>query len=373
MEHLINKHIQALPKRLVDKHRNGSGLYLDRNEFPYPPSPKVVAAIQKEIAFINKYPSQSGDPLRQAIATYVGTSPASIILGNGSDDLIELLLKVLVTAGKEVLIPAPSFAIYNIATRIIGGNLNIVPRRANFDLDVSAILENVTPATKIIFIANPNNPTGTLVSRKAIESIVQAVSCLVVVDECYYEIAEETVADLVPHYANLFVLRSFSKSFGLAGLRIGYGIGHENLVAYLRRGAQFYPINRLAIAVGVAALQDLEYVYSNIRQIKINKTVFRQALEDMGCIVYPSAANFLLVNTRPLGITSTRIVQLLRERNIWINDFAGKFGFDEYHFRTAVATEEMNQQLILNLVAILQSIREEQAKNNMITELKYST
>ena len=345
MENLINEHIKGLKPRLSDPSRNNNNIYLDRNESPYPPSPKVIKAIADTASTINRYPEMLGGSLRKALAQYANVTENEIVVGNGSDDLIELVTKVFITSHQKVLIPEPTFLIYSLATEIMGGNPVIVRRNDKFELNVQDIINNVTDATKIIFIANPNNPTGNLVSRDDILKIVSSVSCLVVVDECYYEMSQQTVSNEINNYENLLVLRSLSKGFGLAGLRLGYGVGNERIIDYLYRGSQFFPVNKLAINAGIAALEDIDYAYSHIKKICIERDLLKQNLEKMGFIVYPSATNFLFINTKPLNITSAQLVKFLRDRNIWINDFGGKLGLDNYYLRIAVSTPEDNQKL----------------------------
>ena len=161
----------------------------------------------------------------------------------------------------------PTFFVYGHVTQVMGGTPVQVQRTPDFGLDLDALLANSNSRTKVLFIANPNNPTANLVPRQTLIQILEQMDCLVVVDECYYEICQETVADLIDHYPHLIVLRSFSKSFGLAGLRVGYGLANATLVDYLYRAAQLFPVNKLAIAAALAALQDLSYIQTNINHI----------------------------------------------------------------------------------------------------------
>ncbi len=356
MEHLINQHIKLLKSRVADDPRNNHTIYLDRNELPYPASPKVIQAIANTVSTINRYPDTLGGTLRKPLADYAGVAEKEIIIGNGSDDLIELVTKVFIAPEEKVLIPNPTFLVYSLATEIMGGNPVFVKRNSDFDLNVQEISDRVTDHTKIIFIANPNNPTGNLVSRDDIIKIVSSVNCLVVVDECYYEMSQQTVSDLINKYENLLVMRSLSKSFGLAGLRLGYGIGNEKLIDYLYRGTQIFPVNRLALVAGMAALEDLDYAYSNIKQVCIDRENLSQSLQKIGFFVYPSATNFLFVNTQPLGILSANLVKALRHHNIWIKDFGFKLGLDGYYFRTAVSTPNENHKLQVALEEAISEI-----------------
>ena len=345
LDSLFNKQIKTLaPKKAITRGENA--IRLDKGELPYPPSPKVVQAISETANQINRYPDVLGGSLRSALAEYTGVNPEQIVIGNGSDDLIELILKIFLKPGEEVILPRPTFFVYGFATRVVGGVPIEVARKEDFSLDIDAIVDRVTPQTKVIFLANPNNPTANLEPRENLIKILDTVNCIVVIDECYYEFSQSTVADLVDSYPNLIVLRSLSKSFGLAGIRLGYAITNQKIADYLYRIAQLFPVNKLAIAASRAALKDREYIQDNINQIQQSKQQLIPALEELGLIVYPSATNFLFINSKPLGITSSDLVKSLQEQNVLVADFGGKQGLEPYYFRTAIGTPEENQILL---------------------------
>lgn len=345
LDSLVNEHIKALnPKQTLLKSENA--IRLDKGELPYPPSAKVVQAIADAATQINRYPDVMGGTLREALAAYAKVKTEQIVIGNGSDDLIELILKVFVKPGEEVLLPIPTFFIYDFATRSLGGIPVSVKRTEDFGLDIEAIKAKVTSKTKVLFIANPNNPTANLVSRNTIVEILDNLECIVVIDECYYEFCQETVADLIDKYPNLMVLRSLSKSFGLAGIRLGYGIANKTITDYLYRAAQLFPVNKLAIAAGNAALNNQDYVRLNIENLCQERTKLTQELTKLGFRVYPSATNFIFIETKPLGITSTDLVHFLQDRKIFVADFGFKQGLDGYYLRIATGTPRENQVLL---------------------------
>lgn len=349
---LINPHIQALNSKIAIK-RAKNAIRLDKGEFPYPPSPHVIQAISNAATEINRYPDILGGRLREALAQYNGVKTEQIVVGNGSDDLIELILKVFVKQGEEVILPIPTFFVYDFATKVVGGIPLWVSRNEDFSLNIDAIINKITSKTKVLFIANPNNPTANLISRETIIEILDRVNCIVVIDECYYEFAQETVIDLIEKYPNLIILRSLSKSFGLAGMRIGYSIANEEITDYLYRIAQLFPVNKLAIVAGNAALEDREYIEIQIKKIHQEKHKLIQELKKLGFIVYPSHTNFLFIRTKPLHITSHKLVELLKEQNILVADFGLKQGLDGYYFRISVGTTIENQQLLEALKKVI--------------------
>lgn len=352
MRELFPPHTLSLPKRTPRRGPIPGEIHLDSNEQPYQPSPKVLDAVKHAMMFANRYPETSSIELRDRLAGYTNVPADQIVVGNGSDEVIEWLARALLANGDEVIVPKPSFFYYATTTRAVGGVVTYVERNPDFSLNADAILAAVTPRTKILYVANPNNPTGEAVPRETIVKFLDALDCLVVVDECYFEFHGETVLDLLPKYPHLFVMRSFSKAFGLAGLRVGYGIGTLQICDYLTRCAQSYSVNRLAQAAAIAALDDIRYATAHIAMVKVERERMREELTRLGFHVYPSATNFLLVNSRGAGKTSTAIADALRERGVFVADFAGFPGLDEYSLRITIGTRDENQLLLKRLTAL---------------------
>ncbi len=343
---LIRPIVQKISSKVAGAAKSDRAIRLDKGEFPYPPAPSVIAAIQAAASGINRYPEVLTNSLRQALADYNQVSLDKIFVGNGSDDLIELVLKICLEPGDQVILPIPTFFVYGAATEMLGGQAVSVPRTADFDLDLPAILQAVTDRTKLIFIANPNNPTANLTSRETLIALLEEFSGLVVIDECYFEICQMTVADLVDRYPRLIILRSLSKGFGLAGLRVGYGITNPQLVDYIYRVAQIFPVNQLAIAGGLAAVKDLAYMQEKLTEIKLERAKLTPALTQLGFLVYPSTTNFLFMSTKPLDQTAAAVVSKLAHQEIYIADFGHKPGLDAYHVRIAIGTPPENERLL---------------------------
>jgi histidinol-phosphate aminotransferase len=361
IESLLRPAVLNLASKVAGKSRGTEAVRLDKGEFPYPPAPQVIEAIQAAASGVNRYPEILTPRLREVLAGYCGVAVDRIAIGNGSDDLIESVLKICIEVGDEVIVPVPSFFVYGAATAMLGGRTVNVQRQADFDLDIPAILAAVNPRTKLIFIANPNNPTANGTARQNLVEILEQVNCFVVVDECYFEIYGETVVDLVDRYPHLIVLRSLSKSFGLAGIRIGYSIAQPQVTDYLYRVAQIFPVDVVAVAAGIAAIAAIDYARQKLREIVVDRDKLAGAIGDLGFKVYRSDTNFLFVSTSPLEMTAADIVHKLASNDIYVADFGHKPGLDDSHFRVATGIAEENEKLITVLgseVRLLQTINQ---------------
>ncbi len=326
---------------------------LDQSESPYPPSPKVIQTICHAASKINRYPQVQSSDLQKELAIYTAKKQSQIVVGNGSDDLIELILKVFVDRSEQVLLPIPTFPGYWYAAKNLHREVVFVNRIGNFELDVTGIIQKITTRVKVIFIANPNNPTANLIPRRQIVELVSQVNCLIVIDECYYELCQETVADLVDVYPNLIVLRSFSKGFALAGLRVGYAIAPTELASCLKNRTQFFGVNALAQVAAIAALSDLEYYCTQIKLVQYARNLLANELLELGFDVYPSATNFLLVGTSKLDITSTYVANNLKTKNIYVKDCTELPGLDNFYFRVSIGNDDENQLLLSNLANLM--------------------
>ena len=270
------------------------------NENPFGPSPKAVAAMQKALPGVNLYPDGNAFYLKQKLAAKLGVEPANLVLCNCSNEIIEFVGHALLGPDTNVVVSQYCFAIYPIVAKMFGAEVITVPAK-EYGHDLPAMLRAITPGTRIVFVANPNNPTGTLVERGDLIRFVNDVpdDVLLVLDEAYLEFLADPV-DLVPLIRlgarkNLILMRTFSKIYGLAGLRIGYGIGEAGLMAALEKIRQPFNANLLAQTAALAALDDDEHV----RQTRANNfaglELFAEAFRQMGLEHVPSHANFILV------------------------------------------------------------------------------
>jgi histidinol-phosphate aminotransferase len=292
---------------------------LNTNENPYPPSPKVCAALRRAInGSLRLYPEPLSDTLRSMAAQVYGLLPTNIIAGNGSDELLAMVLRSFVAPGDRVAFPHPTYTLYDTLIEIHDGV------RAAIDYPEDFSLPDGLAATrpKVTFLCNPNAPSGTLVSLADIEKLARSLPGILVVDEAYVDFAASEGASAIPlihRLANLIVLRTFSKSFSLAGMRIGLAFASEDIVAGLMKVKDSYNVNRLSLVAATAALSDMAWMARNARRIQKARKKLSTALMRTGYQVYPSHANFILARTP--GRNLKPIYEELKRRKILVRYF----------------------------------------------------
>jgi histidinol-phosphate aminotransferase len=296
----------------------GKIVKLDGNENPYGCSPKVYQALAT-YPYYHNYPDPEQRELRKALEEYTGLGRQHIVCGMGSDDLIDLILRLFLKPGDEVINCPPTFGMYPFSTDVCGGRVVDVPRIEDFALDTAGIKKALTKKTKVIFVASPNNPTGNAATEKQIMELVDTGK-IVVVDEAYCEFSSVTVANSVPSYSSLIVLRTFSKWAGLAGLRIGYGFFPVDIANYLMKIKQPYNANAAAQAAVLASLADIEYLRLNVMKIVMERGRLVSKLKELGWLKpYPSQANFILCSL-PEG-KAKQVWQGLQRKGIFVRYF----------------------------------------------------
>ncbi|MDD5510276.1 MAG: histidinol-phosphate transaminase [Dehalococcoidales bacterium] len=295
-----------------------SVIKLDANENPYGCSPRVNRALAS-YREINTYADAGQQELSRLIEGYTRISAGHIVSGNGSCELIDLLFRLFVEPGDEVIVTAPAFIMYRFSAGICGGRLVEVPRDKGFGINVAAIKAAIGKRTRMIIIDNPNNPTGNLAAEKDILEIA-ATGLPLVVDEAYFEFAGETVAPLMGRYHNLMVLRTFSKWAGLAGLRIGYGLFPPIVADYLMKIKLPYNVNVAAIVAVRESLKDLDYLMDNVRAIIAERErLFNELKKFKFLEPFPSRANFILCSV--LGAMAGELCDKLQRRGIQVRYF----------------------------------------------------
>jgi histidinol-phosphate aminotransferase len=322
------------------------------NENPFGPSPLALAAIQKALVNLSLYPDGNAFYLKQKLAAKLGVEMTYLILGNGSNEIIEFVAHALLAPGDDVVVSQFCFAIYPIVAKMFGTNLVIVPAK-DYGHDLTAMLRAITPKTRIVFVANPNNPTGTLAPREEVIQFVNDVpdDVLLVMDEAYIEFLDDAV-DLVPLVRlgvrkNLILMRTFSKIYGLAGLRIGYGIGNPDLIVALEKTRQPFNINSLAQAAALAALDDDEHVRKTRSNNFAGLEFFRRAFRDLKLEFVPSFANFILVRVGE----GQKVFDAMQKQGVIVRPMGG-YQLPEW-IRLSVGTPQENERSLKVLKAAL--------------------
>lgn len=330
--------------------------FLHLGENPFPPTEGVRRAIAAAGDNANRYPDTNCKALREKLAAYAGNGiePENIIVGNGSDELIDLAVVTFSESALPVCVFPPTFFVYGFVAQRHGVPVVSIPLSTDYTLPA---IDSLSPDLSrsnysISFIANPNNPTGTLTLRERLLDYLKRWPGIVVIDECYYEYAGETVIDLIRQYSNLIVFRSLSKSFGLSGLRLGYAIAQRDAIDAMERHAMTFPVNVCAQAAGIAALDDADEYRARIRELIQQRDELQLSLIDLGLEVLPSRANFLLT-LWPESWNERQPAQLLAERGILVSDQTANLNLKRPALRIGIGTEEENERVRKTLRGLL--------------------
>jgi len=360
-ESLANEHILGIapyePGKPVEELERELGIpdaiKLASNENPLPPSDRVQKAITDALATLNRYPDGSGYYLRQALARKHSVSADQIVLGNGSNELIELIVRTFLRPGDEAVVPHPSFVVYPMIVQAAGG-IRVMVMLKDHRLDLEAMARAITPMTKILFIANPNNPTATIVTADEVAYFMSKVPerTIVVFDEAYTEFAQgPDFPETLPYVAQgrkVVVLRTFSKAASLAGLRVGYGITDADAVALMNRIRQPFNVNSLAQVAALAALEDESHTLECVRMIEAGRHYLYDEFNALGVKYVPSRANFILVD---VGRSASDIYQRLLKEGVIVRPMT-PFGM-ESALRLTIGTPQENRRLIKALRHVL--------------------
>ena len=290
---------------------------LNTNENPYPPSPKVRKAILRELGEpLRLYPDPGSAALRRQAALTYGFDPSEVIAGNGSDDLLMMIAQAFVGEGDLLACPTPTYTLYDTLVRIQGGKLSGIP----FPDDYSLPRGLAAKKARVTVVANPNSPSGTSVPLRALEELSDAVHGVLVIDEAYADFADENALALARERENVIVLRTLSKSFSLAGMRIGLGFAHSRIIEGLNKVRDSYNLNRLSIAAGTAALADIAWMERNAERIRKTRGTLIAALPGVGFSPFPSRSNFVLAR-RTRGGSARPVYEALKRRKILVRHF----------------------------------------------------
>ncbi len=373
MRSLVRKSIldvkPYLPGKPIEEVKRELGLKevikLASNECPLAPSPKVLKAITQAAQSLNRYPDGGCFHLRQELSRRLKVSPQQLIIGNGSDEIIVLAIRAFIEQGDGVVVARPSFLIYEIASQIAGASIAAVALK-DFHYDLEGMKKAVTQKTKIIFIGNPDNPASTYITQSQVIDFLKSIrrDILVFFDEAYFEFVQEkdypdTIA-LLKNYPNIMITRTFSKMYGLAGLRVGYGIAHEELIDLLNRVREPFNVNSLAQQAALTCLKDSKY-YEKIKAMIIEQKEFLyQELQKLGLSCVESSTNFLLVNVNAdpapssearSGTGSRRVSEALLKKGVIVRDM-DFWGIKDF-IRVTVGTPRENKKFIRALKSLV--------------------
>jgi histidinol-phosphate aminotransferase len=362
---LIKKEIfdieEYVPGKAIEEIASAYGLEsasiikLGSNENPLGPSPKAVQVLKEAASRANIYPSADARELREALSRYTGFPLQNLVAsGPGMDGLLDGLCRIMLEKGDEVIIPIPTFSYYELPARACGGKPVFVRRNPDFSVSPEKILAAESSRTKIIFLCSPNNPSGNLLPEADLRKIAENTRALVFIDEAYVEFADRNLSKLVREYDNIVVGRTFSKVFGLAGLRLGYGIMPEWLVKEYLRASTPFSVSLPALLAGRAALSDVEHLQKSVELVRKGKEYLKEKIPFK---VYPSQANFVLVDVSPLK--SKAVTESLLKKGIIVRPCDSFRGAGDAFIRLTVGTQEQNEKVIEAFKVVKKKILEQ--------------
>lgn len=356
----VQQLVPYVPGKPVDELQRELGLTeivkLASNENPLGTGTKVAEAIQATLPELTRYPDGSGFALKAALSAKLGVQAEQITLGNGSSEILELMVRTFVTPDLEVVFSQHAFALYPILTQAVGAKAKVVPAK-QYGHDLTAMQAAITDNTRLVFIANPNNPTGTLLPQDELERFIVALPShvLCVLDEAYYEFVDPSVRSeslaWPIRYPNLIIARTFSKAYGLAGFRIGYGISSPDVADLLNRVRQPFNCNMLALAAAEAALGDSDYLKQTLATNNAGMLQLTSAFKELGLEWIPSSGNFVSVNMNQPGLP---IYDALLRKGVIVRPVAN-YEMPN-HLRVSIGTERENQVFIDALREVLSGV-----------------
>jgi len=300
------------------------------------------------------YSPPYGDIAIKAISSFLGFSESEISVGNGADEVLDLLMKVFVKKDSKVLVVEPTFSMYTYFTQLYGGRKVTVLLRPNFELDIDAIFEKIGRKTSLLVLCSPNNPTGNQFKKGDIRKILQKFNGVVVVDEAYVDFAKYTVIDWVTNFDNLVVLRTFSKAFGLAGIRFGFLVSNKSIVEYVKRVTSPFNVNIVTQRLIALALKNWNYFKERIQYVTKEREWLRNNLAKTdGITPYPSDANFILFKVTKNNLSSQTVTKSLENRNVLVKD-RGNLPLLANCIRVTVGTRNMNETFLSALKETLE-------------------
>jgi histidinol-phosphate aminotransferase len=329
---------------------------LASNENPLPLPESVKAAVAMEIKDLTRYPDSNGFYLKRALAEKLQVGSDQITLGNGSNDVLELVARVFVSAEHEVIFSEHAFVVYPLVTQAIGAQAVAVKAR-EWGHDLEAMADAISDSTRLIFIANPNNPTGTFLEKSALQDFLRSVPSrvMVVLDEAYFEYVAESERspsiEWIERFPNLIVSRTFSKAYGLAGLRVGYAVSHPQVADLLNRLRQPFNVNSIALAAAKAALAEEDFLRQAVDLNNRGMAQLTEFFARSGVDFIPSRGNFVTFDVGGTGISGTEVYKKLLYRGVIVRPIGG-YGMPS-HLRVSIGTQVENEKFIQALLSLL--------------------
>ncbi|MFW6361950.1 MAG: histidinol-phosphate transaminase [Spirochaetota bacterium] len=333
---------------------------LGSNENPWGPYPAAVEAMRQEVTSLHTYPDNSFIQIKRQIAGVYGVDEQWVAVSHGAGGMLETLAKTFIEPGSHVLIPEYTYGLYREISRLMGGEVEQVPMTADMRIDLQALKRRLRPETRVIWLCNPNNPTGTVVPTELLEKLLTELpeGCWLVLDEAYAEFADDgrlpDRVELISRELPLVSVRTFSKAYGLAGARLGYALAHPDMTRIIDTVAEPFNANRIGLAGAKATLErELEAVTETIATIRRQRERLQHELSDRGCSVYPSQANFILFDT---GHEADELAEKMLRRGVIVRSAAG-WGLPT-HIRVTVGKPEENTIFLETLDAVMRNSTE---------------
>jgi histidinol-phosphate aminotransferase len=326
------------------------------NENPFGPSPEAIKALTQELANIFRYPDGNCYELKRKLSLKFHLKSENFIIGNGSNEIIELLIRAFVRPGEEVIMADPSFIVYRTATIVVGGKPVFIKLK-NFSYNLETMLNAINKKTRMVIIDNPNNPTGIIVKKQELDAFVKNLpeNVILVLDEAYREFVQDSdypgELDYIGNGKPVVVLRTFSKAYGLAGLRIGYGITDECITDYLNRLRQPFNVNFAAQIAAVAALDDNEHIRKTVENNRDGMNFIIKSMTEIGLRCVPSQSNFILVE---LPVDAEVMYKEMLKRGIILRSMKG-YGLPDY-IRITIGLPEDNKRVVREIKSILDEL-----------------
>ncbi|MGD1059895.1 MAG: histidinol-phosphate transaminase [Methanomassiliicoccales archaeon] len=324
------------------------GLRMDTSTNPLGANPSAARVLRECAEMdLNQYPSPYSDGLREELARLYGLKADNFVVGNGSDEVLDVAFKSFMEPGATVLMPYPSYSLHGYFVKVNCGRVRTVDLTSGFQLDVGSMLKE---KAQMLILCTPNNPTSNTFRRTDVEALLEGFDGPVIVDEAYGEFAGLSLIPDIESFPNLIVTRTFSKAYALAGMRIGYSVSSLEAAAVMQRVRIPYSLNRISERIAIEALRNQDFVKNSVETVRKGRAQLERGLKALGLKVYPSEANFILFKV-PVG--SARLVKALEEKGVMIRDF-GRLRLLEDCVRTTIGTREMNELLLDKLKEALQ-------------------